>query len=194
MSALVNNVGWMGWNAFLAVVPFFLARILFGHRPRRRWVLVTGGAVFVAFLPNAPYVLTDVLHLPNALAHAHGSGWLAAAIVGQYLCLFAVGFSAYVLSLVRLERWLSDHGASRRAVLGVDLSLHALCAVGIVLGRVFRFNSWDLITNPSGLVDLIRIPQPRTFAVLFVLFAVLAGGAALARALPTVLDRATKLV
>jgi uncharacterized membrane protein len=193
MSALVNNVGWMGWNLFLALVPLVLARLLFGDRERPRWLLVTGGAAFVAFLPNAPYVLTDVLHLPRELAATHGDHWVAAALVGQYLCLFAVGFAAYVLSLVRLERWLADRGVSRRRVLAVDLSLHALCAVGIVLGRVFRFNSWDLVANPGGLLDLARIPQPRTFAVLFVLFAILAGGATLARALPTILDRAAKL-
>jgi uncharacterized membrane protein len=193
MSALVNNAAWMGWNAFLALVPLVLARALFGHRPRPRWALIAGGAAFVAFLPNAPYVLTDALHLPGELSATNGNHWLAAALLGQYLCLFAVGFAAYVLSLVRLERWLADHGASRRAVLGVDLSLHALCAVGIVLGRVFRFNSWDLITNPDGLLALVRVPQPRTFAVLFVLFAILAGGATLARALPTILDRAAKL-
>jgi uncharacterized membrane protein len=193
MSALVNNIGWMAWNLFLAVIPLLLARFLFGHKPRARWVLITGGAVFVAFLPNAPYVLTDVLHLPRELATTHGDHWLAAALVGQYLCLFAAGFAAYVLSLVRLERWLTDHGASRRTVLVTDLSLHALCAVGIVLGRVFRFNSWDLVANPSGLLDLVRVPQPRTFAVLFVLFAILATGATLARALPTILTRAAKL-
>lgn len=173
MSELVNNVGWMGWNTLLALVPLGLARFLFGHRERPRWLLVSGGAVFVAFLPNAPYVLTDVLHLPGELAATDGDHWLAAALVGQYLCLFAAGFVAYVLSLVRLERWLADRGTSRRAVLGVDLALHALCAVGIVLGRVFRFNSWDLVTNPAGLLELVRVPQPRTFAVLFVLFAIL---------------------
>jgi uncharacterized membrane protein len=193
MSALVNNVGWMGWNTVLALVPLMLARFLFGNHERPRWVLVTGGVVFVAFLPNAPYVLTDALHLPQELTATDGNHWLAAALLGQYLCLFAVGFAAYVLSLVRLERWLAEHGASRRKVLAADLSLHALCAVGIVLGRVFRFNSWDLVTNPGGLLDLVRVPQPRTFAVLFVLFAILAGGAALARALPAILDRAVKL-
>ena len=193
MSALVNNVEWMSWNLFLALIPLLMARFLFGHQDRPRWALITGAAVFVAFLPNAPYVLTDVLHLPRELAATHGNHWLAAALVGQYLCLFAAGFAAYVLSLVRLERWLADHGVSRRTVLGVDLSLHALCAVGIVLGRVFRFNSWDLITNPNGLLALVRIPQPRTFAVLLVLFAILAGGATLARALPTILNRAAKL-
>ncbi|MFI7680198.1 DUF1361 domain-containing protein [Actinophytocola sp. NPDC049390] len=191
MSALVANAGWMAWNAFLALVPLMLARFLFGHRERPRWLLITGGAVFVAFLPNAPYVLTDVLHLPRDLHYA--DGWVAAGLLAQYLTLFAIGFAAYVLSLVRLERWLADHGVSRRAVLFTDLTLHALCAVGIVLGRVFRFNSWDLVTNPGGLLDLVRVPQPRTVFVLFVLFTVLAGGAALARALPAIMNRAVRL-
>ena len=191
MSALVANAGWMGWNAFLALVPLMLARFLFGHRERPRWLLITGGAVFVAFLPNAPYVLTDVLHLPRDLYYA--DGWVAAGLLVQYLTLFAVGFVAYVLSLVRLERWLADRGVSRRAVLVTDLSLHALCAVGIVLGRVFRFNSWDLVTNPGGLLDVVRVPQPRTVLVLFALFTVLAGGAALTRALPAIMDRAVRL-
>jgi len=192
MSELVDNVGWMGWNLVLALVPLGLARYLFGSRERPRWLLWSGAAVFVAFLPNAPYVLTDALHLPGELSATDGDHWLAAALLGQYLCLFAVGFVAYVLSLVRLERWLADHGVSRRRVLAVDLSLHALCAVGIVVGRVFRFNSWDLVTNPGGLLDLVRVPQPRTFAVLFVLFAILAGGATLTRALPAILDRAAR--
>ncbi|MBB4904469.1 DUF1361 domain-containing protein [Actinophytocola algeriensis] len=191
MSALVANAGWMGWNAFLALIPLVLSRFLFGHRERPRWLLITGGAVFVAFLPNAPYVLTDVLHLPRDLHYV--DGWVAAGLLAQYLTLFAIGFAAYVLSLVRLERWLADRGVSRRAVLFTDLSLHALCAVGIVLGRVFRFNSWDLVTNPGGLLDLVRVPQPRTVVVLFVLFAMLAGGAALARALPAIMDRAVRL-
>jgi uncharacterized membrane protein len=191
MSALVANAGWMGWNAFLALVPLVLARFLFGHRERPRWLLISGGVVFVVFLPNAPYVLTDVLHLPRDLHYV--DGWVAGGLLAQYLTLFAIGFVAYVLSLVRLERWLADHGVSRRAVLLTDLSLHALCAVGIVLGRVFRFNSWDLVTNPGGLLDVVRVPQPRTVLVLFALFTVLAGGAALARALPAIMDRAVRL-
>jgi uncharacterized membrane protein len=194
MSALVGNVGWMGWNMILALVPLVLARFLFGHRQRPTWLLWTGGAVFVAFLPNAPYVLTDILHVPADMAQANGSPWLAAALLAQYGLLIGVGFTAYVLSLVRFERWLRERGLSRRAVLAVDLSLHALCAVGILLGRVFRFNSWDVVTAPHALADTLAVPQPRTAAVLVVLFAVLAGGAAVLRALPAILDRAARSV
>jgi len=193
MSELVDNVGWMGWNLVLAVIPLGLARYLYGRRERPKWLLVTGSVAFVAFLPNAPYVLTDVLHLRRELSVLDGNHWLEAAMVGQYLCLFAVGFLAYVFSLVRLERWLATRGWSRRAVLAADLSLHGLCAVGIVLGRVFRFNSWDLITNPGGLLDVLAIPKPQTVVALAGLFALLAGGAALARALPAIVNRAVKL-
>jgi uncharacterized membrane protein len=194
MSALVGNVDWMGWNLVLALIPLGLARFLFGHRPRPVWLLWTGGAVFVAFLPNAPYVLTDILHVPDDMALTHDSPWLAAAVLAQYACLIGVGFVSYVLSLVRLERWLAEHGLSRGAVLGIDLSLHALCAVGILLGRVFRFNSWDVVTEPHALVDVLTVPQPRTVLVLMVLFTALAGGAALLRALPAIVDRAARSV
>ena len=189
MSALVGNVGWMGWNLVLALVPLGLARFLFGHRERPAWLLWGGGAAFVAFLPNAPYVLTDLLHLPADLDQVR-SPWLAAALVAQYACLIGAGFLAYVLALVRLERWLAGRGVSPGRVLAIDLSLHALCAVGVLLGRVFRFNSWDLLTDPRGLVGVLTVPQPRTVVVLVVLFTALAGGAALARALPAIVNRA----
>ncbi len=194
MSALVGNVGWMGWNLALALVPLGLARFLFGRRARPAWLLWTGGVAFVAFLPNAPYVLTDVLHLPAQMAAVGESPWLAAALLGEYGCLVGAGFVAYVLSLVRFERWLAGRGVSRGAVLGIDLSLHALCAVGILLGRVFRLNSWDVVTDPRALVGVLSVPQPRTVAVLVVLFAALAGGAAVLRALPAIVDRAARSV
>jgi uncharacterized membrane protein len=194
MSALVDNVGWMGWNLVLALVPLGLAWFLFGRRPRPVWLLWTGGAMFVAFLPNAPYVLTDVLHLPVEMAAVDADPWLAAALLAQYGCLLAVGFVAYVLSLVRFERWLAARGMSRRAVRWVDLALHALCAVGILLGRVFRFNSWDVVADPRQLLGVLTVPQPRTVAVLVVLFVVLAGGAAVLRALPAIVDRAVRSV
>lgn len=193
MSELVDNVGWMGWNLVLALVPLGLARFLYGRRERPRWLLVAGGVAFVAFLPNAPYVLTDVLHLRHELIALDGNHWLEAAMVGQYLCLFAAGFLAYVFSLVRLERWLATRGWSRRAVFTADLALHGLCAVGIVLGRVFRFNSWDLVTNPGGLLDVLVIPKPQTVIALLALFALLAGGVAITRALPAIVTRAAKL-
>ncbi len=55
---------WMVWNTMLALVPLALSFTLFSPGRRCRsmgWWF--GFAVFVAALPNAPYVLTDVIHL-----------------------------------------------------------------------------------------------------------------------------------
>ena len=51
-------------------------------------------------------------------------------------------------------------GLGAAPVLGVDLTVHALCAVGVFLGRVFRFNSWDLATDPATSPSVLRLPTP----------------------------------
>ena len=74
-----GNLNFMVWNTFLAIVPLVISLWLFRGQPtpllggdRRRspralprpsilwWI---GFATFIAFLPNAPYVLTDIIHL-----------------------------------------------------------------------------------------------------------------------------------
>ena len=57
--------GWLGWNLFLAWVPFLLALLLY-HRARAgaSWpVLAPLGVLWLAFFPNAPYLITDLKHL-----------------------------------------------------------------------------------------------------------------------------------
>ncbi len=60
---LAGNARWMGWNLLLALVPLALALLLFRGRRERTALWWLGTAAFVAFLPNAPYVMTDVIHL-----------------------------------------------------------------------------------------------------------------------------------
>src|SRR5262245_33382879 len=58
---------WLGWNLILAWVPLLIALVIARrHAPGTRpsWLL-SGvlGAVWLAFLPNAPYLVTDLIHL-----------------------------------------------------------------------------------------------------------------------------------
>src|SRR4029077_10976112 len=61
---------WMGVNPVLALVPLGLAALLFRRSMNRSPLWWLGVVAFVAFLPNAPYVLTDVIHLQGALRAA----------------------------------------------------------------------------------------------------------------------------
>ncbi|HEY9647394.1 MAG TPA: DUF1361 domain-containing protein [Chroococcidiopsis sp.] len=149
---LLINWRWMAWNTFLAVIPLGLSYWLFrGDRPRSAlwWVVFLA---FVAFLPNAPYVLTDIIHLVYDIRSEHSIWVITLVLVPQYLVFMLVGFGAYTLSLVRLGNYLIAQGM-RRWVLFSELFLHSLSAIGVYLGRFERFNSWDFVTKPHTVLD-----------------------------------------
>jgi len=145
-----GNVFWMGWNMFLALVPLAIGVVVF--RARRHtamwWV---GGAAFIAILPNAPYVLTDVIHLPRDL-RSHPSGVVRLSVLFQYAVFAAAGLLAYALALRSVVRHLLRAGWSERRIAAVEITLHALSAAGVYLGRVDRLNSWYLLTRPAEVV------------------------------------------
>lgn len=175
---------WMVWNLALALVPVALSWPLFrGDRHPSGWVWWVGAATFLAFLPNAPYVLTDVIHFARAVRGSESDLYVAFGIIPKYAVLFGVGFGSYVVAVVRLERWLRRCGWSLPRVLGVDLTVHALCAVGVLLGRVYRFNSWDLVARPGDVLSVAAVPRAESAVLLVAAFLVLAGGTAFLRAL-----------
>ncbi|MBO0350125.1 DUF1361 domain-containing protein [Phormidium pseudopriestleyi FRX01] len=137
-----------------------------------------GFVAFIAFLPNAPYVLTDVIHLINDIRAGHSAWIITLALIPQYLIFMMVGFQSYVLSLIYLT-WYMERCGLRRFTRVAELVIHGLTAVGIYLGRFQRFNSWDIVTDPDILVrsvmnDLIgRLPvlvMIVTFVVIMVLY------------------------
>jgi uncharacterized membrane protein len=133
---------------------------------------------FIGFLPNAPYVLTDIIHLIHQIQYDRRSVWtVTLALIPQYLVFMVVGFGAYVLSVMNLGYYLKQQGWSK-FILATEITIHALSALGIYLGRFIRFNTWDILTNPDALVntvmnDLIGKRPVLVMAVTFVVIAVL---------------------
>lgn len=170
--AIYGNAGWMAWNTILALAPLTLAALLFrrGRRHSPLWWL--GIAAFAVLLPNAPYVLTDVVHLVPDLQRAERlSG--ALGLLAQYAVLLVVGTLSYVISLVFAVRWLRDRGWTRGTV-AVELGAHLACAVGIYLGRVTRLNSWDpLLDPPRVAAALLDLGAARPVALIVLMFALL---------------------
>lgn len=144
-----------------------------GVRSLRWW----GGFFwFIAFLPNAPYVLTDIIHLIEQIKEGNSVWTVTLALIPQYLAFMLVGFGAYVLSVMNLGYYLTQQGWGK-FVLVTELTIHALSAIGIYLGRFIRFNSWDILTNPDALVNTVMndLVGKRPVLVMVVTFAVIAG-------------------
>jgi uncharacterized membrane protein len=132
------------WNLVLAWIPLLLALGVYDAYRRGRSLLWVAPMIvlWLLFLPNAPYIVTDFVHLS---ASSRAPLWFD----GVELSAFAwtgmlLGFvSLYLVHAVLRDRYGASFGWS--AVLFVL----ALSGVGVYLGRVKRWNSWDLLTQPG---------------------------------------------
>lgn len=167
--------GWILWNLFLAFIPLVLSFWLFRRKTNDRplvWWL--GWVVFLAFLPNAPYLLTDVIHLIRGTRVGYATWIIALVFIPLHIAAIVSGFEAYVVSLINQGHYLKRQG-QRQLVMWMELSTHALCAIGIYLGRFRRFNSWDLVTDPGNvlLVTIDDLAAKLPLLVILITFVIL---------------------
>lgn len=170
--------GWIVWNLFLAFIPLILSFWLFlrdrKKRPLLWWLCLL---VFIAFLPNAPYLLTDIIHLIAAIRAGFSIWTITLGFIPLHLLAIAIGWEAYVLSLVNQSYFLKKQGA-KNFVFGSELITHLICAIGIFLGRFRRFNSWDFIIQPdilliSTIEDLTTKKPLLVIAITFIVLTIL---------------------
>ncbi len=173
---LRQNSRWMSWNLFLAFVPLLLSFWLFRRQRSRSLVWWLGLLVFIAFLPNAPNVLTDVIHLVEDIRKGYSIWTITLIVIPLYSLFTLAGFEAYVLSLINFGYYLHRQG-KRQWIMATELSLHALSAIGIYLGRFKRFNSWDFITQLDNLTDTVLddLAKKQPLFLIFVTFLIIAG-------------------
>jgi uncharacterized membrane protein len=166
------NGGWMAWNLILAFVPALLAIPLLWRPHRRTAAWWTGIAVFVLFLPNAPYVVTDLIHIRFNAGLAESDAVLVAGVLPLFAIFVLLGMGSYVFCM---EAILREARSVRPGVARwmVELPVHAICALGIVLGRIARLNTWDTITEPVGTAETVFATltwrgAPAAFVAIFI--------------------------
>jgi uncharacterized membrane protein len=178
LHAFKRSLSFMLWNSFLALIPLALSIWLFRLHQTRSLLWWLGLLVFIAFLPNAPYVLTDIIHLIDIIRDGYSIWAIALVIIPQYILFILAGFEAYVFSIINLGYYLHRQKWGQ-FTFAAELILHALSAIGIYLGRFKRFNSWDFVTQPQVLakttVEHLADKQPLlviliTFIVLTLLY------------------------
>lgn len=144
------------WNLFLAWLPFTfaLAAVVLRRFPP---LAMASGAGWLLFLPNAPYLLTDLLHLGR---------WGGAPFWYDLLTLLLFAFAGLLLGFVSLEmmRGMVQERFGLLAGWLFAVTALGLSSIGVYVGRFLRWNSWDALLRPTEIMaDLwLLLQQPWT--------------------------------
>lgn len=152
------------WNLFLTWIPLLLSLAMsyvysFYQKSflRSLFMLISGG-VWIAFYPNAPYIITDFIHLSGKKFYYATEGYnipFAAWYDFVMISLFILtGFLLGFVSLYIVQRLIIDRFNKWIGWLFAVFILF-LSSFGIYLGRFIRWNSWDIISNPIALMNSI---------------------------------------
>ena len=146
------------WNLFLAMLPFGASWVLREAHERvprlaRSGLFAPLWVLWLVFWPNAPYLLTDLIHLAP---RSDVPLWV------DLLLLLSCAHNGLLLgfgSLVDIERTIElrfeRHQWPRLVVVGSVISLGAFA---MFLGRFHRWNSWDLWFRPREVLnDMLAI-------------------------------------
>lgn len=139
------------WNLFLAVIPFTITTYLASNPKLNKFKVVVWFGVWLLFLPNAPYIVTDLIHLKLSNTNLI---WLDVLVVNSFACN---GLLLFYLSILDMKAILQPYLKKTILNYGFVVILF-LSSFGIYLGRFLRYNSWEIISNPNYLLnDIINI-------------------------------------
>ena len=154
------NYIFLAWNLFLAIIPAVAAMLM----TRAKSAQIPLFIIWLAFLPNAPYIVTDFVHLtpqpPVPL-------WYDVALLISFA---ETGLLLAYSSVADVQHVISDRF---NAVTGwcVAIASLLLSGLGIYMGRFLRWNSWDPLANPRRVAGAIvqhginPLEHPRPLAV-----------------------------
>ncbi|CAG0933089.1 hypothetical protein TFLX_02895 [Thermoflexales bacterium] len=146
------------WNLFLAWLPYLWslwAASTHRRQPRRWWLLLLPSALWLLFFPNAPYLVTDLMHLRH---YPPVPLWYD---IGMLISFAWAGCFLAVISLNSMHKIILGY-TGRVVSWLIVLGMLGLCGLGIYMGRFLRWNSWDLFLYPTEVIGdiLHRLAHP----------------------------------
>lgn len=139
---------YMLWNLLLAWVPLLLVRVLLRVLHTWRWLSWQGivvSALWLLFLPNSFYIVSDYVHLQNVpdVDILYDAVMFTSFVMNGLI----LGFISLYLFHVELRKRLSAL-RTKFSIVGVLL----VCSFAIYMGRYLRWSTWDVARDPTGLL------------------------------------------
>ena|SRR5687767_12969030 len=160
----------LNWNLFLAFIPWVASSLIFIYPvlQKHKIFLFILLATWLLFFPNAPYILTDLFHLR---LKSNIPIWFDLVLI---LSFAWTGLMFGFISLMDIEKLLIARCKSWLTISVIGILLF-IAGFGVYVGRYLRWNSWDIIQQPRGLLADVAdrfihpFDHPRTWALTILL-------------------------
>ncbi|MCA9337438.1 DUF1361 domain-containing protein [Candidatus Saccharibacteria bacterium] len=138
----------LAWNLFLAWLPLLFAlglRLSLHARPWLSWQNIGLTILWLGFLPNSFYIMSDLIHLQSSgdTAVLYDIAMISSFVINGLILGY---ISVYIVHMQLLKR------LSARASNAIIGAVFIACGFAIYLGRYLRWNTWDIILNPAGIL------------------------------------------
>jgi len=164
----------LSWNLFLAWLPYLFCLVavwLHNRHPRRWWLIGLPAMLWLIFFPNAPYLITDFLHLEE---RPYIPLWYDIILLASFAW---TGIFLGITSLWIMQGIVKSYTGQLISWFFVMLAI-GLSGLGVYLGRFSRWNSWDMLIQPKIIMAEVvsKMSDPFNnlrflgFTVLFVAF------------------------
>lgn len=149
------------WNIFLAWVPFYISLIYTNINLKSKISKLLLGFSWLAFYPNAPYIITDFIHLSKYKFYEnkpHGEVFTSNFVMWYDFFLISIfviiGLVLAYISLSIMHKHIKKNFSDIYGWLFI-FTTSVLSGFAIYLGRFLRLNSWEIISSPLNLVSSI---------------------------------------
>jgi uncharacterized membrane protein len=154
------------WNLVLALLPLLFSSLIISRMRKNKDNLPVNLILFFLWLitfPNAHYIITDFVHLKKRLGIPV---WYDIATLFSFA---ATALFSGLYSLYQVHTFLQEKFSGIKSHL-IICFVTGLSGFGIYLGRIERWNSWDIITNPLKLLTdcLVKIQNPDVLSLTLV--------------------------
>ena len=148
---VIHTRDWTDWflieNLSLAYLPLGFSALLVKNLKRWPWFSLPNlalSALWLIFLPNAWYVLTDYVHTSptGQINQLYDIVFVTSLVIAGFIA----GFTS--LRMVHKELLKRLEFKTCTAVIALILFISSFA---IYVGRDLRWSSWDVVSNPGGI-------------------------------------------
>jgi uncharacterized membrane protein len=131
------------WNLFLATIPLIISSGIKAFFDIRRLRTIAAFCLWMLFLPNAPYIITDLVHLQAGSEQF----WIDMLII---LLTAMNGLIMGFISIKQMVKIVAEYFPGY-ITSAFEIIVIIASAYGVYMGRFMRYNSWDIFIKPLAM-------------------------------------------